>query len=103
MGIDVTPERFTNPTILQQLDVATPIPNLFMTGQDTVLCGVTLCQVRCFRGFWYALCCPHVSIARDVYIQLAGVITAFRMEGFCAAVNIIGQSVWKDMANAFFG
>jgi hypothetical protein len=36
-------------------------------------------------------------------MQLAGVITAFRMEGFCAAVNIVGQSVWKDMANAIFG
>jgi len=46
VGIDVTPERFTDPTVLRQLDVVTPINNLFMTGQDTVLCGVTLCQVR---------------------------------------------------------
>jgi hypothetical protein len=46
VGIDVTPKRFTDQTVLRQLDVATPIPNLFMTGQDTVLCGVTLCQVR---------------------------------------------------------
>jgi phytoene dehydrogenase-like protein len=45
VGIDVTPQRFTDPVILQQLDVATKIPNLYMTGQDTVLCGVTLCQV----------------------------------------------------------
>lgn len=46
VGIDVTPERFTDPTVLRQLDVVTPINNLYMTGQDTVLCGVTLCQVR---------------------------------------------------------
>ena len=45
MGIDVTPKRFTDQTILRQLDVVTPISNLYMTGQDTVLCGVTLCQV----------------------------------------------------------
>ncbi len=45
VGIDVTPKRFTDPVVLRQLDVVTPINNLFMTGQDTVLCGVTLCQV----------------------------------------------------------
>jgi hypothetical protein len=39
-----------------------------MTGQDVAICGVTLCQ-------------------------LAGVITAFRMEGFFAAVKILGQSI----------
>jgi hypothetical protein len=36
-------------------------------------------------------------------LQLAGVITAFRMEGFCAAVSIVGQSVWKDLSNALLG
>ena len=41
----MTPERFTDPAIVQQLDVVTKIPGLYMTGQDTVLCGVTLCQV----------------------------------------------------------
>jgi phytoene dehydrogenase-like protein len=50
VGIDVTPQRFTDPVILQQLDVATKIPNLYMTGQDTVLCGVTLCQVLSCRA-----------------------------------------------------
>jgi hypothetical protein len=50
VGIDVTPKRFTDQTVLRQLDVVTPIPNLFMTGQDTVLCGVTLCQVTEFSA-----------------------------------------------------
>jgi hypothetical protein len=47
-------------------------------------------QLRCLSAFLLLL-------------QLAGVITAFRMEGFCAAMNIIGQSVWKDVAHAWFG
>jgi hypothetical protein len=63
VGIDVTPKRFTDQTVLRQLDVVTPIPNLFMTGQDTVLCGVTLCQVTdyCAR--------TRVTLARGLSIS----------------------------------
>eukprot|EP00600_Ochromonadales_sp_CCMP1393_P012802 CAMPEP_0175004802 /NCGR_PEP_ID=MMETSP0005-20121125/4964_1 /TAXON_ID=420556 /ORGANISM="Ochromonas sp., Strain CCMP1393" /LENGTH=368 /DNA_ID=CAMNT_0016259985 /DNA_START=31 /DNA_END=1137 /DNA_ORIENTATION=+ len=76
VGIDVTPKRFTDPVVRRQLDITTPIQGLYMTGQDTVLCGVTLCQ-------------------------LAGVITAFRMDGFWAGASIIGQSVWRDLSIGF--
>jgi hypothetical protein len=36
------------------------------------------------------------------YTQLAGVITAFRMEGFFAGASIVGQSIWRDIASSFF-
>lgn len=72
VGLDVTPERFVDPYIRSELDCVTKIPGLFLTGQDTVLCGVTLCQ-------------------------LAGVITAFRMEGLFATMKIVGSSIWKGV------
>ena len=68
VGIDVTPERFTDPAIRAHLDISSKIPGLFLTGQDTVICGVTLCQ-------------------------LAGVITAFRMTGLWAATKILAASI----------
>jgi len=58
VGLEPTPERYAgDPALLRQLDVETPIPSLWMTGQDTLICGVVLAQA-------------------------AGVITAFRMMGF---------------------
>jgi hypothetical protein len=68
VGADVTPTRFVDPEVRDLLDPVTKIKGLYLTGQDTVLCGVTLCQ-------------------------LAGVITALRMEGFLAGVKILGQSI----------
>ena len=68
VGLDVTPERFCDPEVRRRLDPVTDIPGLYLTGQDTALCGVTLCQ-------------------------LTGVITALRMEGFLAAVKILAQSI----------
>lgn len=75
VGIDVTPERFVDPAVRRRLDPVTEIPGLYLTGQDTVTCGVTLAQI-------------------------SGVITAFRMEGFCAAVSVLGQSIWRDIATS---
>ena len=68
VGIDCTPARFCDPFIREQLDPISKIPGLALTGQDTAICGVTLCQ-------------------------LAGVITALRLEGFCAAMKILMQSL----------
>lgn len=68
VGIDVTPKRFTDSSVRRQLDCVTDIAGLYMTGQDTLICGVTLCQ-------------------------LAGVITALRMEGVGAALRILWQSI----------
>ena len=45
VGLDVTPERFVDPNIREQLDCVTNIPGLYMTGQDTSVIGVTLAQV----------------------------------------------------------
>lgn len=72
VGLDVTPERFTNPNIRDHLDCDSGITNLWMTGQDTVVCGVTLCQ-------------------------LAGVITAFRIGGFFPSLKIVAQSMVKGI------
>ena len=47
VGIDVTPARFVDGAVRDALDpVVTDIDGLFLTGQDTLLCGVTLAQVR---------------------------------------------------------
>lgn len=68
VGIDVTPERFVDDRIRANLDCVTPIPGLFLTGQDTSICGVTLAQI-------------------------AGVTTALRMEGFVALCKILFSSI----------
>ena len=68
VGLDVTPTRFIDSTIRRQLDPVTDIPGLYMTGQDTVLCGVTLAQ-------------------------LSGVITAFRISGFFGGLQILLKSI----------
>lgn len=68
VGIDVNPARFCDPEIRESLDPITPLPGLALTGQDTAICGVTLCQ-------------------------LSGVITAFRLEGALAAVKAVCQSI----------
>lgn len=68
VGLDVTPERFVDPQFREHLDPITKIPGLALTGQDVSLCGVTLCQ-------------------------LSGVATAFRLEGLCAAIRIVAESI----------
>lgn len=69
VGLDVTPKRFCDPAVREMLDPVTKCPGLYLTGQDSGICGVTLCQI-------------------------AGLATAFRMEGFWAAAKILGQSIW---------
>ena len=56
-----------HPELLEALDMVTPIPGLYMTGQDTLLCGVVLAQA-------------------------AGIITAFRVMGLVAQVHRAGIS-----------
>ena len=72
VGLDVTPERFTDPEIRRRLDCVTDIPGLYLTGQDTSVIGVTLAQ-------------------------LSGVTTAFRMTGFCSAVKIVLAAVLQGI------
>jgi hypothetical protein len=45
VGLDVSPERFCNRGLRDDLDPISKIPGLALTGQDVSLCGVTLCQV----------------------------------------------------------
>jgi hypothetical protein len=68
VGLDVTPTRFCDPKIQAALDPITTIPGLALTGQDTTICGVTLCQV-------------------------SGLITAIRLEGYYAALKMVMQSI----------
>uniref|UniRef100_A0A7R9YFG9 Amine oxidase domain-containing protein n=1 Tax=Pinguiococcus pyrenoidosus TaxID=172671 RepID=A0A7R9YFG9_9STRA len=68
VGLDQTGPRYTDPKVLNILDCVTKIPNLYLTGQDTFMCGVTLAQ-------------------------LTGVITALRMVGFVESFKAIAQSV----------
>lgn len=55
-GLDGSPERFRNLKVAEELDMETQIQGLWLTGQDTLLCGQPL-------------------------VQIAGVITALRMSG----------------------
>lgn len=72
MGLDVTPERFTDAEIRRRLDCVTDIPGLYLTGQDTSVIGVTLAQ-------------------------LSGVTTAFRMTGLYSAVKIVLAAVLQGI------
>eukprot|EP00298_Acanthocystis_sp_HF-20_P007536 c17106_g1_i1.p1 GENE.c17106_g1_i1~~c17106_g1_i1.p1 ORF type:complete len:596 (+),score=260.84 c17106_g1_i1:73-1860(+) len=67
VGLDQTPLRFSQP-VQQYLDISSPISGLWMTGQDVLICGVTLAQ-------------------------LAGVITACRIMGFKNSVKLFLQSI----------
>jgi phytoene dehydrogenase-like protein len=69
VGLDVTPERFCDWKVQRYLDVVTTVPGLYLTGQDTLICGVTLCQ-------------------------LAGVITAIRITGILGLVKILAQAIF---------
>jgi hypothetical protein len=70
VGLDVTPARFCDDAVREQLDVVTPINGLFMTGQDVGFLGVTLCQ-------------------------LTGVLSAFRIAGFSSSLKIVLHSTFR--------
>ena len=59
-GLAVTPERVLDVDIVTKLNMKTPIKGLWLTGMDTLLCGVPLAQ-------------------------MSGVITGLRMGGFQGA------------------
>lgn len=61
--------RFTDMKIMKKLDMKTSIPNLWITGQDTILCGVPIAQA-------------------------AGLITALRVAGPFGAAKFVARSVW---------
>ena len=76
IGLDVNagPDcRFTNFDTMQLLDMRTTVPGLWITGQDTLLCGVPLAQA-------------------------AGLMTALRIAGPVGSLKIILQSIWLLIA-----
>ena len=79
VGLDVTPERFTNLEILDALDVKSNIPGLFLTGQDVLLCGVTLCQVSSQKKFY-------------IFLDLIGVFCEF------SSLASLLLLEWKDFS-----
>ena len=59
-GLNSAPARYTDDEIAEALDMKSPIEGLWLTGQDTLLCGQPL-------------------------VQIAGIITALRVCGLFAA------------------
>eukprot|EP01061_Rhynchopus_euleeides_P025927 TRINITY_DN4221_c0_g2_i1.p1 TRINITY_DN4221_c0_g2~~TRINITY_DN4221_c0_g2_i1.p1 ORF type:complete len:602 (+),score=290.86 TRINITY_DN4221_c0_g2_i1:109-1914(+) len=61
VGLDVTAERFFNKKVRDLLDPVTPVPGLYLTGQDIVMPGVVMAQIAgmCTAmrivGFWQGL------------------------------------------------
>ena len=68
IGLDVCPERFADPQVVQQLDMQTPVKGLWLTGQDTVLCGQPM-------------------------VQIAGIFTALRITGLVGFLRFSAMSV----------
>eukprot|EP00928_Gymnodinium_smaydae_P043504 TRINITY_DN29132_c0_g1_i1.p1 TRINITY_DN29132_c0_g1~~TRINITY_DN29132_c0_g1_i1.p1 ORF type:complete len:699 (+),score=92.16 TRINITY_DN29132_c0_g1_i1:149-2245(+) len=66
--------RFTDLEVMKKLDMKTPVPGLWMTGQDTLMCGVPLAQA-------------------------AGLITAIRIAGPVAGARFVLKTVWLLVAS----
>jgi len=72
IGLDVNGGegcRFTDMSTMKKLDMKTPVPGLWMTGQDTLLCGVPMAQA-------------------------AGLIAALRIAGPVGASRLVWRSAW---------
>jgi all-trans-retinol 13,14-reductase len=77
IGLDVNAGpscRFTNFDTMKLLDMKTPVPGLWITGQDSLLCGVPLAQA-------------------------AGLITALRIAGPMGMARIVLQTIWLLLAS----
>ena len=68
VGLDHSPERFTDLRMVERLDARTPIEGLWLTGQDTVTCGQPI-------------------------VQGAGLITAFRVLGLQQSVRYLARTL----------
>jgi len=68
VGLDHTPARFTDLEVVKHLYARTPVPGLWLTGQDTVTCGQPISQG-------------------------AGLITALRMLGFWGSIVYLARTV----------
>ena len=68
VGIDQSPERFTDWRVADWLDARTPIEGLWLTGQDTVTCGQPI-------------------------VQAAGLISAFRIVGLVESLRYLARTL----------
>merc|ERR1712232_324562 len=66
--------RFTDFNVMKLLDMKTPVPSLWLTGQDSFMIGVLLAQA-------------------------AGLITAARIAGPLRASLFVAKSVWLILAS----
>jgi len=81
IGLDVTPERFTCESEIRQLNMKSPLPDLWLTGQDVLLCGVPLAQASglvtaakilgVFGGFRFALRSARLLLASKLAARAA--------------------------------
>jgi all-trans-retinol 13,14-reductase len=68
VGLDQSPQRFTDWNVVEWLDSRTPIGGLWLTGQDTVTCGQPI-------------------------VQAAGLISAFRVLGLQQSLRYLGRTL----------
>jgi all-trans-retinol 13,14-reductase len=68
VGLDQTPERFTDWELIRRLDSRTPVAGLWLTGQDTVTCGQPI-------------------------VQGSGLITAMRILGFWGSIRYLARAL----------
>lgn len=66
--------RFTDFNVMKLLDMRTPVPGLWLTGQDTLLCGVPLAQA-------------------------AGLVTAMRIVGPFRSTVFVLRTIWLLVAS----
>jgi len=77
-GIDNTPARYVDSEEMRRLDMRTYIPGLWLTGQDTLVCGQPICQ-------------------------LAGIITALRILGPLQWPRFGFRALRLLLVSSFFG
>lgn len=68
VGLDQSPQRFTDWRVADLLDARTPINGLWLTGQDTVTCGQPI-------------------------VQAAGLISAFRILGLARSLRYLARTL----------
>lgn len=68
VGLDQSPQRFTDWRVADLLDSRTPIEGLWLTGQDTVTCGQPI-------------------------VQAAGLISAFRIAGLAKSLRYLKRTL----------
>eukprot|EP00698_Gefionella_okellyi_P000956 TRINITY_DN10836_c0_g1_i1.p1 TRINITY_DN10836_c0_g1~~TRINITY_DN10836_c0_g1_i1.p1 ORF type:complete len:629 (+),score=155.20 TRINITY_DN10836_c0_g1_i1:179-2065(+) len=77
VGMDQVPKRFTDWNVVQHLDMRTKIPGLYITGQDTLLCGQPI-------------------------VLMAGLITALRVMTLWQKVRFLSRAMHTQLRQLIF-